>query len=332
MEPYELTLRKKHAKEEQTFKEYKDAIGIESVSKKDVVMAGYDELMKTDAKDIISFGYHWLDIKLSGIFPGQLILVGGESGTGKSTFTISIIYKCKQPTAVFALEERLEDYGKKTLYFEIGKLRRQDGKKQYPWNAYIRGEINKDELFLEYVARAYENLNQKYPYFQKMGKMATIDLVEKRLELLAFEGIKLVLIDHLHYFDLLVGKNSKTDYIEQIMIRLRLLAIRLKISIIIVAHYRKLNGNRPTLDSFKDSIAIVQNASTVINLWRNREEGTIEDKYKTQFIIPKSRDLGGEGKIDVIFNPSTGEYEKAEKWIAGVPVIENNYDINKLDL
>lgn len=328
-----ITLKQKIQKEEEIYQNYEEAFAIQSVSKKDVIKSAYDELENTNPKDIISFGYKWLDDKLSGIFPGQLILIGGETGTGKSTFTISIIYKCKKPTAVFALEERLEDYGKKALYFEIGKIRRQEGKKQYPWNAYIRGELKNQTNFLEYVAKAYDNLNQEYPFFQKIEKMATIDLIEKRLELLAFEGIKLVLIDHLHYFDLLAGKNNKTDYIEQIMIRLRLLAIKLKISIIIVAHYRKLNGNRPTMDSFKDSIAIVQNASTVINLWRNREEGMEEkDKYKTQFIIPKTRDLGGEGKIEVIFNPNNGEYELAEKWQLGVPVIETNHDFNKLDL
>jgi len=306
---------------------------VESVKKSTVVNDAYTELMATDPAEIISFGYPWLDEKLSGIFPGQLVLVGGESGTGKSHFTINILYKSSKPSAVFALEERLEDYGKKMLYFEIGKIRMADGKPQYPWNAYVRGELNAQPLFTEYVAKAYDNLKNDYPLFQKMEKRATIDLVEKRIELLAISGIKIVLIDHLHYFDLLAGKDSKADYIESVVIRLRLLAIRLKISIIIVAHYRKLNGSRPTLDSFKDSISIVQNASTVINIWRNREEGiSEEDRYKTHFIIPKSRDLGGEGKIEVIFNPKTGEYEKPNPWAIGVPVVENNHPLNNLDL
>ena len=208
-----------------------------------------------------------------------------------------------------------------------------EGKKNYPWNAFIRGELREYANFTEYVAKAYENLNQGYPLFQKMDTRATIDLIEQRLEILAIDGVKLILIDHLHYFDLMARDSSKADYIESIMIRLRLLAIRLKISIIIVAHYRKLNGNRPTMDSFKDSISIVQNASTVINIWRNREEGiSEEDKFKTQFIIPKSRDIGGEGKIDVIFDPEKGEYKSPDVWTPGVPVVEDNHDLSRLDL
>lgn len=320
----------------ENLEDYKEAFEITSIAKKDVMMMAHDELKSTDPKDIIGYGYDWLDEKLSGIFPGNLVLVGGESGTGKSTFTISILYKCAKPSAVFALEERLEDYGKKALYFEIGRIRKAEGKKQYPWNAFVRGELNQYPQFTEYIAKAYEKLNQKFPYFQKVEKMVSIDLIEKRIELLTTEvmgGIKLVLIDHLHYFDLLAKDTSKADYIEQVMIRLKLLAQRKNIAIIIVAHYRKLNGNRPTLDSFKDSISIVQNASTVINLWRNREEGSDpKDRYKTQFVIPKSRDLGGEGKIDVIFNPESGEYERPEGWNFGVPVVENNHDVNSLDL
>jgi len=309
------------------------ALDIQSISKAKVIHLAYDELMATKPEEIISYGYQWLDDKLSGIFPGQLVLVGGESGVGKSLFVIGIVYKCKKPTAVFVLEERLEDYGKKALYFEIGKIRKSESKKQYPWNAYVRGELNGDPQFQEFVARAHENMKGDYPKFQKMDGMATIDVLEERLRQLSWLGIKLVLIDHLHYFDLMTKESSKADYIEHIMIRLRMAAIKFNLAIIIVAHYRKLNGNRPTLDSFKDSISIVQNASTVINIWRNREEGADEkEKYKTQFIIPKSRDLGGEGKIEVSFDPNTGEYVSPDQWKFGVPVVETNRDLSTLDL
>lgn len=200
----------------------------------------------------------------------------------------------------------------------------------------MRGELNSHPQFTEYVAKAYEKLSQKYPLFQEINAMVNIDLIEKRIELLAFEGIKLILIDHLHSFDLAAGKNSKADYIEQVMVRLGAIARKCKISIIIVAHYRKLNGNRPTMDSFKDSIAIVQNSTTVINLWRNREDGVDEkDRYKTQFMIPKSRDLGGEGTIEVTFDPISGRYQQFDKWGLGVPVVEENkniLDLNKLEL
>jgi replicative DNA helicase len=164
-----------------------NAVEIDSVKRKDVIMSAYDEIKNTNPKDIISYGYSWLDDKLSGIFPGQLILIGGESGTGKTLFTSGIVYKCKKPAAIFSLEERLEDFGKKALYFEIGKIRKQENKKQYPWKVFVRGELNDDQDFEKDVAKAYENLKTEYPLFQKMDKVATIDVIEKRIELLAWQ-------------------------------------------------------------------------------------------------------------------------------------------------
>jgi replicative DNA helicase len=335
---YELKLKQQQKKGKDMSENFSDALSIESVETKEVFKRAFKEIENTNPDDVISYGYTWLDDKLSGIFPGQIILIGGESGTGKSTFSISLVYNCKKPTAVFALEERLEDYGKKAIYFEIGRIRGSEGKKQYPWNAYVRGGLNGQQQFLDYVAKAYENFkDRRYPFFQKIDKRITIELVEKRIEVLSkMNGVKLFLIDHLHSFDLISGKNSKADFIEDVMVRLGALARRLNISIIIVAHYRKLNGNRPTLDSFKDSISIVQNSSTVINIWRNRDDGIAEEeRYKTQFIISKTRDLGGEGKIDVRFDPMTGKYTDEMTWKIGVPTIYDNKnytDVSRLDL
>ena len=39
-----------------------------------------DELDNTKPEDVISFGYDWLDNKMTGIFKGELVVIGGESG------------------------------------------------------------------------------------------------------------------------------------------------------------------------------------------------------------------------------------------------------------
>jgi len=40
--------------------------------------------------------------------------------------------------------------------------------------------------------------------------------------------------------------------------------------------------------------------------------------------------LGGEGRIDVIFDPNSGEYKKDGNWEAGVPVRDDNYNFNDI--
>lgn len=287
---------------------------IYSITKSQAISRAYDEIMATDPNDVLTFGYEWIDEKLVGIFPGNIIAIGGESGTGKTTFANDILYanSKKKKCALFSLEERAEDYEKKAMYFEIGKLRWAEEKLNYPWRAYITGQLNKDEEFLEYFARAYQNMkNDNITYEQVGEKKVTIELVEERIKILAEQGVKLILIDHIHYFDLLRGKDTKADYIEQVMVSLHLLIKKLGVAVVLIAHYRKLDGMKPALDSFKDSISISQIASSVINLWRDRSNDVSDDeRLTTYFYIPKTRQLGGEGFLKAKFDMVTGKYEQ----------------------
>ena len=71
--------------------------------------------------------------------------------------------------------------------------------------------------------------------------------------------------------------------------------------------------------SFKDSISIPQNANYVINLWRDRtvDKKEKDTQFKTNFYIPKARNPNGEGMIEVIFDPETGDYVPSTKWTHG---------------
>ena len=108
------------------------------------------------------------------------------------------------------------------------------------------------------------------------------------------------------------------------MIRIKRLQIKTGARIILVVHYKKLEGQKPRLDSFKDSIAIVQNANYVINIWRNRAEGA--DKNQTIFAIPKSRNPNGECQITVEFNPERNDYRPIEDWQYGTTQESNQID------
>ena len=282
---------------------------IDFITLTDVVERGDQELQSIDPNEVVSFGYEWLDDKLTGIFPSELIVLGGESGTGKTTFATNIIYKASQQhkSAIFALEDRLNDYGIKALYFEIGKIRARNGSKNYPWNAFRKNMIE-DSFYEKIKNEAKENLKNDNVFFADVPVMMNIDLLEELIERKCQEGVSLFLIDHLHYFDFQKGDSSKADYIEQIMVRLKTLQRRTGAKIILVVHYRKLNGKKPTIDSFKDSISIVQNANYVINLWRDREEAE-EENTETLIMIPKSRNPNGESTFTVEFDRKLNDYK-----------------------
>lgn len=244
-----------------------------------------------------------------------------QRNSGKTTAATNILYKASRRNrrcTLFALEDRLEDYGIKALYFELGKvIKDQCGPDtaNYSWNSYRTNSID-DGNFPILLDIAKNNLKNELIEFVKADTIMTIDLLEMAVEDCMKRGTELFLIDHLHYFNLFHEKKSKADFIEEIMVRIRTLQRKTGARIIMIVHYRKLNGDKkPNLDSFKDSISIVQNANYVINLWRDRTPGA--EQYETYFFLPKSRNPQGEGLIKALFDPQTNDYIALEEWSFG---------------
>lgn len=298
-----------------------------------VLLQASDELDNLDPKSVISFGYDWLDDRLTGLFPGQMAVFGGESGSGKTTFATNIIYKASKnrKCVMFALEDRLLDYGLTAIYFEIGRIRRRKNKFNHPWNIYRRNEIQTEEYFSE-KQEAIEVLSNGNIEFLVAEKMVTVETIEEIIRKKTEEGTNLFLLDHLHYVDLSRGKASKADYIEQVVTRLKSVLNSTGASLLMIVHYKKLEGKKPTLDSFKDSISIVQNANYVISLWRDRNSNDEKERYKTTFFIPKARNPNGECQIEVDFDKNTNDYKPISQWQTGTRTYETESDPNKFNI
>jgi len=297
----------------------------------DVIKLGMEELDNTKPEDVVSFGYPFLDEKLTGIFKGELVIVGGESGTGKTTFVTNMVMRAcqKHKVMIFALEDRLQDYGIKAVYFEMGKVRKLEGLKNYPWNNYRRNDIT-DSRYLDYRKKAEKSLENENMLFENCPDLINLETLEKIIEKRTSEGVDLFVIDHLHYFDLLKGNSSKADYVEKMMIRIKKLQVKTGARMIMIAHYRKLDGKKPSMDSFKDSISICQNANYVINLWRNRGENHLARNTETKIMIPKSRNPNGEFTITANFNPETNDLEFTDQAF-GVETANDEINVDDID-
>lgn len=305
------------------------------VSMTELLERSSKELDATDPANCISTGYEWLDYKITGLFPGELLVLGAETGVGKTTFATKVIYKAALnqgvKSCIMALEDRLNDYGIKAIYFEIGKLRKRDGLKNYPWNEYRKNNLTSSD-YKAYQAQAIKNLSTDKIFFVEVQEMMSIELLEVILDTLTAQGFELFLIDHLHYFDLLKGDHSKADYVERVMVRLKHCQNKNGARIILIAHYRKLNGQKPTDGAFKDSMAIAQNANYIIHLWRDKAD----PEGETEMFISKSRNPNGEAQIRIKYDVETNDYEIAgvdaveEAWKQGVIVEEKGGIITEL--
>ena len=319
-------------KEKASVKAREVADTIEKVSWTEALDLGEKELLATRSEDCVSFGYDFLDDALTGFFPGELVLVGGITGSGKSTFAMNVMNKAASRghrCLIFSLEDRLEDYAMKALFYKLCLLAKQlDGEKTvYRWNMFRRN-LYKDDRYLELMAMAKKALANDNIKFIKVDGRLNFQVIEKIIDDECATGTSLFLIDHLHHLDLDSGNATRAENIENLLVDLRNAQRRNKARVMLVAHYKKTNGELPTLDSFKDSISLAQNASYVINIFRERGESHSERKkgktlsaslkafadtqdprfVPTYFLIPKARNPNGEQTICVTFDKVTGDY------------------------
>lgn len=275
----------------------------------DLLARSMDSLDLVDASECVETGYKWLDDKIVGLFKGELLVWGGESGSGKTTMVTNICYKVANrgvKTVVMALEDRLDDYGIKAVYFALGRVRKAVGKSFYSWNDYRKNQI-KDSEYKLFRAKAVESLKSSNLSFVEVSAQMDIDLLEKIIVKETEKGTKLFLVDHLHYLDMTSKENaSRAEFVEKMMIKIKSVLNRTGARMILVVHYKKLEGRKPMLDSFKDSISIPQNANYVVNMWRDRSEKG--DQFETTFYIPKVRNPNGEATIKMKYDPTTNEY------------------------
>lgn len=294
----------------------KEEVDVKYFSSKDLLEKALEELKKTSADDFISYGYKFLDNHLGGIDKSDLIIIGGETGTGKTLFANNIVIKAsaKHKVAIWSLEDNPMSILKQRIYNKINELRRKEGKKSYPFIAYWKNEL-KDKNFCNIRQEAYNIIKNEIKenlLYVDTQQTPTIELLEKEIKKQSEMGVKLMLVDHLHKFNFKSQSttNNKGDLIEEFMNRLRRVQDETGMRVILIVHYSKLNGAKPILDSFKDSVSIPQNASVIINLWRDRGDTDSENNNtnSTLIMIPKIRIPVPEVTFEAEFDPEINDY------------------------
>ncbi len=297
------------------------------------------DLIEMTPKKIIHFGLPFLDEKLIGIFPAELIVVGGSTGSGKTSLARDIAFNVglqNKKILYYMLEDHFVNSKKIQHYFSINRLRYEEGKKKFPLEAFLTGSIDKD-LLKSYFKKLKKHKTVHKGLIWRRGRVeATPDKILEDIKE-ATKTNDLIIIDHLHYLS--YSDSNRQLEIESFMRRLSTIVKETSARIILLAHYKKLGGKKPTDESFKDAQAIPQNATTTIHLWRNREamevepdetsDGTIiRAENRTEFYIQKTRIPFASGNIVVEFDAERGQYEGATDWYqGGVPTDNNSFKI-----
>lgn len=188
-----------------------------------------------------------MDRILEGVEPGELIVVTGPSGQGKTTFLMSLTKNMEEKSAWFTLEVTPKQFLKKII-------------------------ARDDKLPSFYLpAKNVEN---------------NIDwLLTRIIEAKVKFDTNIVFIDHLHQiFSIERVKNNTSLEIGDVVAQIKKIAIDYGLTIFLIAHNKdRMDMKEPQMADIRDSGMICRLADTVMGIWRvpNLKNGeTMEEKAK----------------------------------------------------
>lgn len=245
------------------------------------------EIMKNgESISGLSTGYKYLDSKILGMQPGNLILIAARPGMGKSSFAANIAQhvaiRQNIPTAIFTLEMSKEELANRIICSEA----RIDNKK------IKSGDLSEQDI-LKYI-EAMEPVASAPLYIDDTPSISYTELRAKCKRLKLERNLGLVVVD---YLQLMSGtsKESRQQEISEISRNLKLIAKELGIPLIALSQLsraveQRKDDHRPMLSDLRESGAIEQDADIVMFLYRDEayNEDT-EDKNICECIVAKNR-------------------------------------------
>ena len=265
--------------------------------------------------------YHikYLDHVLYGIAPAELVIIGADTGRGKSHMANHIV-----------LENAKR--GKKVYYFSL-EGHRSEVINRWKWGKICREyfknprgikmhfglyEMNSIKGIEEEERIATEELREEAKNVFLYDRKESLNVRNLTQKLSSVSDADLIVIDHLHYFDM-IDDRSENDNISEIMKTVKSITESPeRTPVVLVSHLRKKSNLRglPDNEDFMGSSNIPKIATTCILLSPNHENHDIaEGKYATIVRVSKSR-AGASTTVaaEMFFDSRSGTYDDAYRF------------------
>lgn len=248
------------------------------------------EVHKVDLEELehIKTGIYDIDREINGLYFGQVALLTGKRGEGKSTLASQICANAlDQGYSIFAYSGELPDYHFKHWIDRqlAGSDRVKTYTNDYGKESYYLTDDTVEQINAWYDDRAYI-FDNTIVLGGRSEEVTLLDCVEKAV---CRFGIKLVLIDNLMTaleveptVDLY---RAQSEFVK----KLKRLAVKLEIAVLLVAHPRKEYGKELDSDSVSGSSDITNAVDIVMTYSSNPDKNDI---HQSLIGIPKNRLTG----------------------------------------
>lgn len=267
---------------------------------KDVIsdIESSEKFIEFEKSRLINFGIAYLDDALVGISPNDLVLIGGRSGSGKTELALNIAQQSamqKKNTYYFALEAERAELGMRLMYKKLAS--RYYNSKQLKlhcitYDRWVTGKLP-EEFYGQTENIIQETNDLSHLKIRYVTSDYSIEHFVSDMEQIKHDA-ELVVLDHLHYFDLSDTTNENAEY-KRIVKTIRTNCLEKNIPVILVSHIRKADQRLvtfvPEQEDFHGSSDIVKIATKAITIGSGA--------YKT-VLLPDHQEYSPDGYVSFI--------------------------------
>ncbi len=254
-------------------------------------------------------GFHDLDELLSGMQPGNLILVAARPAMGKSTLAMNIAQHVSQhaelPAVMFSLEMSWMEIVQRMICAEA----------RVDTRAIRSGRMGEAEW--RRVSHAVGRLAEAPMFIDDTPSISMGEIMAKCRRLKSKHGLGLVVVDYLQLMTSHRRIENRVQEVSEISRSMKILAKQLELPVVAVSQLSRQpeqqggssKPRRPRLADLRESGALEQDADVVMFVYREEyyDEDT-ERKGEADIIVEKHRN-GPTGTIPLAF---LGQYTKFE--------------------
>lgn len=254
---------------------------------------------KKEAITGVPSGFKDIDELTSGFQSGDLIIVGGRPGMGKTAFALNVAgyvaADMRETVAVFSLEMSKEQLALRMICAESGVNS----------SSVRKGFIGKQDWIK--LTNAAGRLADA-PIFIDDSSMLTVLEIRAKARRLKMEYgmLSLIVVDYLQLMRSMGKFERREQEISDISRSLKALAKELKVPVIALSQLNRAveqrGEKRPTLADLRESGALEQDADVIIFLYRDEfyNKNNPSNKGKAELIVAKQRN-GPTGIVDLTY-------------------------------
>ena len=246
----------------------------------------------------IPSGFPDWDRRSEGLVAGNLVIVAGRPGQGKTSFALNVAQHVAiregRPVALFSMEMTLTELAERILA----------GEADVTMSDVRAGRL--DEREWRRLYQVIRDTSSAPLYIDDSASLTVLEIAAAARRLKAEKGLALLVVDYLQLLDSPDRFDRDEQRVASYSRGLKRLAKELDITVMALSQLSRKpearSNHRPLLSDLRESGAIEQDADQVCFLYRDEyyNPGEVDNKGLAELIIAKQRN-GPTGTVELVF-------------------------------